>query len=195
MPTIETDRLLLRPLCEDDAENLSRIYSDPEVVEFFQEEDLTPEGQGRRIALHVAKHWGKFGYGLYATILRENGELIGRCGYLHQELEGEEFCEVAYLIAREHWGQGFATEAAKALIQYGFEEMGRNLLVSLINKKNHRSIRVADKVGMDLLKKYPNMLMYGISGDACYETVGKSLAERLKPKETVLQSLSVLRRG
>jgi len=138
------------------------MHSDPEVVAFIPEGAMTPEEARRKIALHIVEHWGKFGYGMYSAFLKESGRMIGRCGFLHQDLEGEELCEVAYLIARDHWGRGFATEAAQALVQHGFEVMGEDLLVSLINRENQRSVRVAIKAGMKLLKEFPCMYKYGI---------------------------------
>ena len=165
MPTIETERLLLRPLCEDDAEEISRIYSEPDVTEFIQEHSISPQEARQKICAHVEEHWKKFDYGMFATFSRESRKLVGRCGFLHQELEGEELCEVAYLIAREYWGRGFATEAVRALIRYGFEVLEMDLLVSLINRKNTRSIRVAEKTGMTLMKEYSFMYKYGVSGN------------------------------
>ncbi len=163
MRDIETERLTLRPLRESDAEDLRRIFLDPEFADYLQNAEVEPDHTRGEIVRHLDDHWKERGYGLFAAILKKEGEFIGRCGFLHQELEGEDLCEVAYLIAREHWGQGYATEAARSLVCYGFEILEKDLLVSLIHRKNARSIRVAEKIGMSLLKEHPLMFKYGIS--------------------------------
>jgi ribosomal-protein-alanine N-acetyltransferase len=66
------------------------------------------------------------------------------------DIEGREEIEVAYMLAKEYWGQGFATEAAQAILKYGFEEMDLPRLVCVINPANRASARVAEKIGMTL---------------------------------------------
>ena len=98
--------------------------------------------------------------GLWATLLKENGAFIGRCGLLPWEIEGRDEVEVAYLIDKRYWGQGLATEAARAIRNLAFEKLNLSRLICLIDPDNAASQRVAQKIGMSLEKKVD-----GIDGD------------------------------
>jgi ribosomal-protein-alanine N-acetyltransferase len=93
---------------------------------------------------------GQYGFGLWATSLRETHEFIGRCGLLPWTIEGRAEVEVAYLLAKPHWGRGLGTEAARAILAYGFEQLHLSRLISLIDPENEASIKVAIKIGMTL---------------------------------------------
>jgi ribosomal-protein-alanine N-acetyltransferase len=106
--------------------------------------------------------------GLWATIYKENGKFIGRCGLLPWSIDGRQEVEVAYTIARSYWGQGLATEAAEAILQYGFRQLNLSRLVSLIEPENAASQRVAEKIGMRFEKRvdegeYTPFFIYSIS--------------------------------
>jgi len=88
--------------------------------------------------------------GLWATIQKETGKFIGRCGLLPWTIEEREEVEVAYMIAREYWRQGFGSEAARGILQYGFEQLQLSRLICLIDKDNEASIKVARGMGMSL---------------------------------------------
>jgi ribosomal-protein-alanine N-acetyltransferase len=88
------------------------------------------------------------GFSLWATIDRRSGRLIGRCGLLPQTLQDRREVEIAYMIARECWGLGFATEAAQAIRDHGFDALGFDRLVSIIHRDNLASRRVAEKTGL-----------------------------------------------
>ena len=81
-------------------------------------------------------------------MIKETGKFIGRCGLLPWTIDGQNEVEVAYTIARNYWGQGLATEAAQAILNYGFEKLGFSRLICLIDEKNIASQRVATKIGM-----------------------------------------------
>jgi ribosomal-protein-alanine N-acetyltransferase len=91
--------------------------------------------------------------GLWATIHKETGKFIGRCGLLPWTIEGQDEVEVAYTIAHDFWGQGLATEAARAILQYGFKKLGLPRLICLIDHENEASKRVAEKIGMKFEKE------------------------------------------
>lgn len=91
--------------------------------------------------------------GLWATIHKETGKFIGRCGLLPWEVDGVHEVEVAYTIAEEYWGQGLASEAAQAILKYGFETLNLSRLICLIEPENIGSQKVAEKMGMRLEKK------------------------------------------
>jgi hypothetical protein len=92
----------------------------------------------------------KYGFGMWATIHKETGKFIGRCGLTPMDIEGHEEIEVGYMLAKEYWGQGLATEAAQAILRYGFEQAGLSRLICVINPGNQASSRVALKIGMTL---------------------------------------------
>jgi ribosomal-protein-alanine N-acetyltransferase len=104
--------------------------------------------------------------GLWATILKETGQFIGRCGLLPCTIDGRQEVEVAYMVAKEVWGQGLATEAAQAIVNYAFEQLGYARLICLIERDNAASIKVATKIGMTFEKEGQDdkgpFLMYSI---------------------------------
>ena len=98
--------------------------------------------------------------GLWATLYKPTGAFIGRCGLLPWTIEQQSEVEVAYLLDKAYWGQSLATEAAQAIVRYGFEQLQLNRLICLIDPDNQASRRVAEKIGMTLEKE-----MAGIEGD------------------------------
>ena len=145
MGTLETERLLLRLFRADDLDAYAEMVSDPEVVRFL--------GNGRPASrLDAWQHlaialgsWQLRGYGVWAVEEKESGNLVGRVGFIHPE--GWPGIELAWTLARPHWGRGFATEAARACLDYGFREAGMDHVISLIHPDNHRSIAVARRLG------------------------------------------------
>jgi [ribosomal protein S5]-alanine N-acetyltransferase len=84
--------------------------------------------------------------GFFVCELKETGEFVGICGLLEQkDVDGKNEIEVGYLFVRDHWGKGYATEAALACMEYGFHKLGYDRIISLIDPKNTASIRVAEK--------------------------------------------------
>src|SRR5262249_10268897 len=88
------------------------------------------------------------GFSLYAVMLKTSDEVIGDCGLIRQDVEGESMIEVAYHFRRDCWGHGYATEAAKRCMTYAFEHLGASKVVSLIRAENVPSRRVAERNGM-----------------------------------------------
>jgi RimJ/RimL family protein N-acetyltransferase len=95
----------------------------------------------------------EYGFGLYAVVHKQNQELIGYCGFFIQSIEQQKEVEIGYRLAQKYWGQGLATEAAKAVVEYGHQRFNFQRFVCLIEIENSRSIRVANKLGMTLEKK------------------------------------------
>ncbi len=94
----------------------------------------------------------QYGYGLFAVLLKKTGELIGDCGLIWQDVEGKKELEVGYHFRREHWGHGYATEAAKACIDFAFENAGVDHVISLIRPENVPSRRVAERNGLRIVR-------------------------------------------
>ena len=121
MKILETDRLILRRLTIDDLDALFALYRDPEIRKYFPEGTLTYEETKEELEWFLNGHPQYPQLGLWATILKETNQFIGRCGLLPWTIEGQYDVEVAYTIAEEHWGQGLGSEAAQAILDYGFE--------------------------------------------------------------------------
>lgn len=91
--------------------------------------------------------------GLWATLYKETGSFIGRCGLLPWTIDGQNEVEVAFALSKAYWGQGLATEVAQAIVQYGFERLKLSRLVCLIDRENQASVNVAGKIGMAFEKE------------------------------------------
>src|SRR5262245_27791279 len=142
MPTIlETERLLLRRLIMDDLDNLFALYCNPEIRRYFPEGVLNYEDTKDELEWHMNGHPRHPELGLWATIHKETGNFIGRCGLLPWEIDDKLEIEIAYLIDKAYWGQGLATEAAKGILQYGFEQLKLSRLICLIDPDNIASQR------------------------------------------------------
>jgi RimJ/RimL family protein N-acetyltransferase len=147
IPTLETERLILREYRQTDLDAYAAMAADPEVMHFFDDQELDRARAWRQMAL-FAGHWSLRGYGLWIVELKKTGEFLGRVGLW--EPEGWPGTEVGWALARQHWGHGYATEAARASIQFGFNDVGVSELISLIDVGNDASVRVAERVGMKL---------------------------------------------
>jgi ribosomal-protein-alanine N-acetyltransferase len=152
MTVLTTKRLTLRRLIADDAAVLHRIHHEPGVWTYFiGQPPATVDQERAYLEAHLA-HYSQQGFGFRAMILRETGELIGRCGLLSQVVEGQAETEVAYLLSPRFWGQGLASEAARRIRDHAFETLGCLRLVSLIHPDNHPSKRVALATGMKYVR-------------------------------------------
>jgi ribosomal-protein-alanine N-acetyltransferase len=152
MIVLETPRLYLRKLRWDDLDDLVALYSDPEVMSYISG---TPY-QRQETQAHLQRYLEmeqQYGFGLWATIYRENGRFIGRCGLIPQEIEGVVEVEIGYMLAKAYWQRGLATEAALAIRNYGFQRLGCSRLISLIDPQNQPSMRVAAKIGLRYKKE------------------------------------------
>ncbi|BAB78136.1 GNAT family N-acetyltransferase (plasmid) [Anabaena sp. FACHB-709] len=151
MTTIETSRLLLRPLKLTDLEDLAQIYSNPEVMKYRLFPKPTSLLETQAFLESYIAHWQRYGFGRWATIYKANEQLIGHCGLEHIEFLNK--VEVNYLLASQYWGQGLATESAIAVVNYGFEVQQFERLVALAKPDNLASLRVMEKIGMSYQTK------------------------------------------
>jgi RimJ/RimL family protein N-acetyltransferase len=160
MKILETKRLILRHLAMDDLDKLFALYSDPEIRKYFPEGVLNYEDTKEELEWHMNGHPRHPELGLWATIHKETGKFIGRCGLLPWKIDDRLEIEIAYLVDKKFWGQGLASEAAAGIRDYAFETLGLSRLVCLIDPDNIPSQKAAEKVGMMLEKKVD-----GIDGD------------------------------
>lgn len=142
---METERLLLRQFREQDFEAYFQLFTDPEVRRFVGGgAEPTREEVWRHMAM-VAGIWSIRGYGQWAIEEKASGELLGRSGVWFPE--GFPEIEVGWLIRRERWGSGFATEAGGEALRQAFALLGVTHVISLIDPDNFASRRVAEKLG------------------------------------------------
>ncbi|HEY6272009.1 MAG TPA: GNAT family N-acetyltransferase [Terriglobales bacterium] len=143
---LETQRLILRRFVAGDAVALAAVLGDSVAMEFY------PAALDRKgVENWIEKNIGRYrrdGHGLWAMLLKDVNLLIGDCGCTLQEVEGQHEVEVGYHVRRDLWGHGYATEAARASMEYGFTLLGARRVISMIRPENLRSRRVAEKNGM-----------------------------------------------
>lgn len=148
MVVLETERLILRHLEPDDLQDLFELYRDPEMRKYYPEGTLTLEETREELEWFLNGHPRHPELGLWATIHKETGRFIGRCGLLPWTIEGELEVEIAYMIAKTHSRQGLGSEVARALVRYGFEELGRTRLIALIDEGHVASIKTAESASL-----------------------------------------------
>lgn len=175
MIIFETEHLLFRHLTLDDLDDLYRLYRDDEIRQYFPEGVLTLEETREELEWHMHGHPRHPELGLWATIHKETGKFIGRCGLLPWTLEGQDEVEIAYLLDKAFWKQGLATEAAQGILQYGFEQLNLSRLICMIDPENIASQKVAQRIGMTLEKQVD-----GIDGDN-YPTMIYSMNKQVAP--------------
>jgi RimJ/RimL family protein N-acetyltransferase len=143
IPTLETERLLLRAFRDDDIDAYAALSADPEVMRFLGGPQARPDAW-RSIAAMLG-HWVLRGFGVWAVERKSDRALLGRAGI--QRPEGWSSEEVVWTLGREHWKQGYATEAARAGLDYGFKSLPVAKLVSFIDAENLASQNVAKRLG------------------------------------------------
>jgi RimJ/RimL family protein N-acetyltransferase len=143
---IETPRLILRRMKEDDAEALFDIFSDLIAMRYF---GLTFDR--RKMDEWVRNNLGhekQHGFSLLSVILKDNGEVIGDCGLETDSIDGRMLVGIGFDFRRSYWGKGYATEAALAVLKYGFTQFQFDSISSWIDPENIPSQRVAERIGM-----------------------------------------------
>ena len=151
IPTFSTDRLILRPLSEADAPALLELLGTGDVLRYFPNPAPPDRARVDRIISHHLNMWADLGRGWWALELRAQPGLIGCAGLEFLPETGE--TEVAYLLGRAYWGQGLATEAARAALNYGFETLGLTSIVGLVHPENRASSHVLEKLGLTFVDR------------------------------------------
>ena len=164
IPTVETERLVLRPWRESDVDPYLELTADPEAMRYLGfGETMDREGTWRNIAL-ILGHWALRGYGFWAVEEKASGAFLGRVGLWQPE--GWPGLEVGWALLRRHWGKGYASEAARAALDHALTKLEEPHVISLIYPDNQRSIRVAERIGERLERTIfrfkRECLIYGI---------------------------------
>jgi len=147
----ETERLKLRHLCSDDVNAMHAYLGDAETMKYYPA-PYSHEFVRQAIEKNLERY-EKYGYGLFGVVLKESGDLIGDCGLVWQDLPDGTELEVGYHFHRAYWGHGYATEAARACIDYAFGNAGVDHVISLIRPENVPSRRVAERNGLRIVRQ------------------------------------------
>lgn len=150
---LETPRLILRHQALEDLDDLWALYCNPNIIRFIPDAPRSREEAKEELEWHMHGHPRHPELGLWVTIHKETGKFIGRCGLLPWAIDGQDEVEVAYTIAEAYQGQGLGTEAAQAILNYGFEKLDLMRLICLIDSDNIASQKVAGKIGMKFEKE------------------------------------------
>ena len=149
VPRLETPRLTLREWLAGDAAPHAAMCADPEVMRYMS--GVLDEAESwRRMALH-AGHWALRGYGNWVLERREDGAFVGRAGFWNPE--GWPGLEIGWMLARPAWGNGYATEAARAALAWGWKTLECERVIALIKPDNRASLAVAERLGMQPLRR------------------------------------------
>jgi len=148
MQKIITERLILREWLESDLEPFIALNQDEKVMEFFP--SILSKTETEDFVTRIKKHFADHGFGLYACQLKSTKEFIGFAGFSTPSFEAHftPCVEIGWRIAEKFWNQGYATEAAKAVLEFGFKNLNLKEIVSFTSEKNLRSISVMKKIGM-----------------------------------------------
>ncbi len=148
---LETERLLLREMEEGDYEGLCRMLRDPEVM--YAYEHAFTEEEAWAWLYNQIRRYKEEGFGLWAVILKETGDMIGQCGLTMQPYGEKRVVEVGYLFQKSYWHKGYATEAAIACKNHAFYALDIPVVYSIIRDQNEASQHVAERNGMKRVDK------------------------------------------
>jgi len=184
IPTLETERLRLRPFTKSDLDDYAALRADPEVLRYLSG-GAEPWDRGRswRHLAFLFGHWLLGDAGMWAVEHKETGAFLGVIGFASPE--GWPGFELAWTLARCWWGHGYATEGARAALAYAFTVLEKDHVISLIHPENQASIRVAERIGqrpqgrIDHLGR--EMLCYGLDRETYLR--GRSAAWLSMPEE------------
>ena len=145
---LETERLILRRWTADDAGVLFAMCSDPQTMRHIGDGKAWDDLERARLWLRrVEASYAERGYGPWAVVEKATGKVIGSCGFSYLPALSE--IDFGYVFAREHWGRGFATEAARAAFRYGFEQLGFEEVTANTDMEHFVSRRILEKIGFE----------------------------------------------
>jgi RimJ/RimL family protein N-acetyltransferase len=149
-PQLETERLLLRPFDLGDWVGLQRAYGDPEVMRWHGLPDPLPVEETAFAVGRMAGHFTARGYGMFAIVERASGEIVGRVGLMvHDDWTGgPDRHEIGWTVQRDRWGRGYASEGARAVLDWIWGVVDVPRIISITNPENRRSQRVMEKLGL-----------------------------------------------
>lgn len=143
---LETERLYLREMNQSDFEDLAEILQNPRVM-YAYEHDFSDNDVQEWLDRQITRY-KKYGFGLWAVILKNTDEMIGQAGLTMQPYKDTEVLEIGYLLKERFWHYGYASEAANGCKKYAFEQLNRDKVYSIIKSDNYASMKVAKSMGM-----------------------------------------------
>ena len=146
IPTLRTPHLILRPWTAEDGDAWFNILQEEGLLRYFPNQTPPLRERADRYISHHLAHWEKRGYGHWAVIPQDDGQVAGWCGLEDLPELGE--TEVAYLLSTRAWGRGYATEAARAAVEFGFRTCHLPAIIGLVHPENVASRRVLEKCGL-----------------------------------------------
>lgn len=150
MTILTTERLRLEPCTEAHIDELDALNSDIEVMRYITGVGITLEETKAHIEL-VKELWKNYGYSSWSIIELKTGKLIGTGGIQHLEFNPENPLETGWRLLPSKWGQGFATEAARCMVEFAFEKLGVEILRAVCHQDNISSVKVMRRLGMQYL--------------------------------------------
>lgn len=166
---IETQRTYLRKVCQEDFREIAGILGDAEVM--YAWEHGFSDDEIHEWIKECLMRYTRDGYSYWAVILKSTGKLIGVCGVIAEEADKQKYVGIGYIFRKAFWNQGFAFECASACKDYAFNTLKMPLLTAQIRPNNISSKKVAEKLGMAVIKKFKRIyrgkmmphLLYGCS--------------------------------
>lgn len=175
---LETERLILRPMTKDDVEDVFKMRRDDEIMRYIRETVVSRREAEDWIKM-ISSRWAKDKIGFCAVIEKESGKFAGWCG-LWQLKESREI-EVGYAIVKDFWRKGFASEAANAFLEYGFNELNFEKIVAVARPENAGSRGVMEKIGMrfDYIGKFydRDLVHYSITKEEFLKQISPQKSE------------------
>jgi [ribosomal protein S5]-alanine N-acetyltransferase len=159
LPVLETERLILRKIEAGDHKAVFEYSSDPEVAQFMTwDAHKTPENS-KHLVKFIMKRYKDNKPANWAVILKSDNKLIGTCGFV-SSFPANKRAEISFAIRKDCWGRGYATEAVKKTIEFGFKEIKYNRIEAFCDVENKASSRVMEKCGMKpegVLRQYAHL--------------------------------------
>jgi ribosomal-protein-alanine N-acetyltransferase len=154
MVVLNTERLQLRRFEVGDLAQLYALYRDPEIRKYYPDGTRTLDETKEELDWFLQGHPRHPELGLWATVELGSGEFLGRCGLLPWHIQGKDEVELAFMIKKERWREGFATEASQGIIKHAHQVLDLRRLVCLVVPGNAASARVAQKIGMSFEREF-----------------------------------------
>lgn len=145
MIIIETKRLIIREIAQNDLDGLYRICSDPELMKFVGDGNPLSKQQTQKWVDVTLSNYASKGFGMYGVIDKETGTFIGYCGLVFSTDVNDN--ELIYALSKAYWGRGLATEIAKCLVEFGFSNLHMDRIYASIDPENTASEKILSKLG------------------------------------------------
>jgi ribosomal-protein-alanine N-acetyltransferase len=156
-PQIETERLILRELISSDASSMFEMDSDPEVHRYLGNKPVQNRVDCENAIKNILKQYNDNGIGRWAVVLKETNEFIGWSGLklVKDPINGyQNFYEIGYRFQQKYWGNGYATEAGIAFVDFAFNELNVDSIYAYAEAGNNGSRRILEKLGMQFVNSF-----------------------------------------